>query len=483
MTHAVFCSVWLVHLVAFSSAFPAEYSEAACPSGLEEDAARGSGLIQTETTVGKSRGPATLVVSKKKASPEERPPPRVRKMGLACSNGYAFQPGSGCTVTHLQAFTDPAQLGNSDGAQFYYNYQLSVPASVQQWMISHDVEFVPMVGWRHIWLNAPGAPSHDACQHVPANVECRCYFTDAALAPQSAPGRSGPMCSLRDLVDTVRETMSTLSGKAKPRYLMGFNEPEDSRAKHKNMSPHEAVEYWRRFVQPAAVELDLALVSPTVSEGLCKQHEYGCQLKGTWYANFLKACWDQREDQEFPCDVEKIAAVSVHLHQCMEDTWTRLFSQGTGQFFRDMKQQMQAYGGKDWDAFIDSRKIWVTEFSCNDDSLGYGALDSMPLASSADMCRQLTGQAETWKAGKKSQSWGKGAVHALEDLESITRYAWRNTWAPGKSSAGASAMLSHDRLVDDAGRPFSHGLAMLQGLDQVNCSQGAHAASAPLLQL
>jgi len=251
---------------------------------------------------------------------------------------------------------------------------------------------------------------------------------------------------------------------------MGFNEPEDSRSKHKNMSPREAAEYWRRFVQPAAVELNLSLVTPTVSEGFCKQHEYGCKAKGTWYANFLKACWDHREDQDSPCDVEKITAVSVHLYQCTEDTWTSMFTPSTGQFFRDMKMQMKAYGGRDWDSFIDSRKIWVTEFDCHDDSVGYNALDSMPMASTADICNRLTGQAAAWKAGRKSLHWGRGAVHALEELESVTRYSWRNTWAPGKS-AGATA------LVDDLGRPYAHGLAMLRGLDHTNCSEGVVPAS------
>lgn len=392
-------------------------------------------------------------------------------MGLVCSNGYGFQPGTGCNVSHLQIFTNATQLRNSAGAQFFYNYQLSAPSAMKVWMSESGVEFVPMVGWRHLWLDAPGAPSHHLCTERSSKSECRCYFTSPLLAPASAPGRDGPFCLASDLVAALRHGISGLSGRAKPRYLMGFQQPEDARASHKNISAEEAVDYWRRFLQPAAQELNLSLVTPTISQGTCRQHAYGCRYTGTWYANFLKACWDRRESAEYPCNVEKIAAVSVHLYKCMEDSWTSMFRPGTGQFFKDMKAQMKDYGGRSWDEFIDSRKIWVTEFNCDDDHVGLGLPDVLPVATVQDTCRRLMGQAEALKAhGGRAWHWGGGAVRALEALASVERYAWRHAWRPGRQVGLGPDLGLGAPLVDDAGAPQPHGLALLRGLEGVDCA-------------
>ena len=89
--------------------------------------------------------------------------PKITKLGLVCSNRYMFK--GGCTEKHLEPFTDKSALVNNDSAKFYYNYEPSVPVSVKSFLQEHKVEFVPMVGWRHFWLNLPGYKAHASCGH------------------------------------------------------------------------------------------------------------------------------------------------------------------------------------------------------------------------------------------------------------------------------------------------------------------------------
>ena len=149
-------------------------------------------------------------------------------------------------------------------------------------------------------------------------------MTQNDLAPASAPeqGPDDPKCTVDNLVSILQQTMSGLTGPAQPKYLMGFNEPEDTHFDHKNTSPEKAVYHWRHFIQPAAIELNLDLVMPTVNNSFCKDHKYGCQYMGTWLANFLKKCYDARSDATSPCGVSKIRAISYHGYECGEDLWT-----------------------------------------------------------------------------------------------------------------------------------------------------------------
>jgi len=137
-----------------------------------------------------------------------------------------------------------------------------------------------------------------------------------------------------------------------------------------------------------------------------------------------------------------------------------------------MKAQMAGYGGRDWDEFIDSRKIWVTEFNCNNDNVGHDLPDVFPAATSSEACSRITGRAESWKANNKTRSWGRGAVHMLEELPSIQRYAWSSVWSRSKGSASPSRLLNA-QLVDESGRPYPHGRALLRGLDPASCSEVA----------
>lgn len=430
-------------------------------------------------------------------------PPKITKMGLVCSNGYMFKEGNGCTSKHLKAFVPSnSALVNSEGAKWYYNYEPSLPAEMKKYLNTEQVEFVPMVGWRHFWLNPPGYEENSKC--AGKTNKCDCYMNNLDLTPETgkppdnAEGNDSKIkCDVGggDLEAILKQTMNGLTGKAKPKYLMGFNEPEDTHFKHKNISPQEAVYYWRYFLQPVAKKLGLKLITPTVNNGFCKDHSYGCQYMGTWLAKFLQKCYDARDDKEYPCDVDQIKGVSYHGYECFEKFWTDKFTPGTGTFIKDMKTQMKGYGGDgyNWDNWVDSRKLWVTEFNCNND--GYGSLDfkgTMLLASMKEICERIEGKAKdvnckkgcprkdgskVWgpkdpDTGKRvPYEWGKGSVQALQQSDYVERFSWWNTWNPGKSTV-ASARVLNARLVDDDGKPYAQGLALQKGLTS-SCDEGA----------
>jgi len=404
---------------------------------------------------------------------------RISKMGLVCSNGHMFK--GGCNETHLAPFTDKAQLKNNDGMKFYYNYEPSLPASIKSLLQQQKVEFVPMVGWRHFWLNPPGYTPSPKCAGTFG--KCSCYMTNPALAPANAPGQEeGDIrCEVGDLVALLEQTMTGMYGKARPKYLMGFNEPEDTHFKHKNISPEEAVYYWRTFLQPAAKQLGLALVTPTVNLGFCGDHPYGCDRMGTWLANFLKVCYNHKNVATNPCDVESIKAISYHGYECFESYWTEKFSK-TGTFFNDMKAQLSGTSQYDWDNWVNTRPIWVTEHNCNNDNVGSLMFkDMMPLADMTEVCERISGQAADQKCQPCDRDngpniwgdfkWGKGSIQAMEELPMIDRYSWWNTWNKGQSTVAAARVLNA-RLVDDEAEPYPHGLALQQGLTS-DCSQGA----------
>ena len=72
------------------------------------------------------------------------------------------------------------------------------------------------------------------------------------------------------------------------------------------IEPEKAVEYWTKYVQPAAKGNNLKLITPTT-----RWNGHGL----TWLANFLKICFDKSPD----CDVEMIHAFNLHEYKCEEN--------------------------------------------------------------------------------------------------------------------------------------------------------------------
>lgn len=166
----------------------------------------------------------------------------------------------------------------------------------------------------------------------------------------------------------------------------------------KYISPGKAVEYWTKYVQPAAKANNLKLITPTTT------------WNDRWLANFLRICFDNSPD----CDVEMIHAFNLHEYKCEENLWE--FNHA-GHFTRFAERLIgiigKDYGGKNWKEYVANRNVWVTETHCgraSNDLLG---------SSSDEICKKITGQ---------EKGYGRGSISALESLPQIERYAWWTTF-------------------------------------------------------
>lgn len=243
----------------------------------------------------------------------------------------------------------------------------------------------------------------------------RCYFESS----------KSPTCTLEDVINVLTEAKEARTTPVQ--YLMGFNEmynnlpPED-------LTPQKAAEYWRTFVQPAAVAVGLKLVSPTT-----KANE-----KGTvWFADFLKACWDTR-NEALPCDIELIDKFAVHEYDCRESSWEELYRGGSSELISLLKSKLGDYGGKkskQWERYLELRDLWVTETNCYWESIA-------PHPNSKEQCLRITGQ--------MPGSHGMGSIAKMEAIDNIERYSWWTTW---------NAQIKPNYLTYKSGKltPVAHG--------------------------
>ena len=108
--------------------------------------------------------------------------------------------------------------------------------------------------------------------------------------------------------------------------LMGYNEPYNEK---NYIEPSDAVEYWRRYVQPTAFELGLDLVAPTTSaknSGLI------------WNAEFIYRCYMLKDDEDFPCLVDEIKFFSIHYYDCNPKNWKKNYRAGDGKVNRKLAE-------------------------------------------------------------------------------------------------------------------------------------------------
>ena len=205
-----------------------------------------------------------------------------------------------------------------------------------QWLLQNNVEFVP----------------HLAHHHVPLPWGGACDFSS------DPEGAGVPLCTDAMLDKAV--AFAKGQGLA-IHHLMGWNEAYDkgnAKATKKYIEPVTAATYWRTHVQGLAARNNLTLVSPTTGVE---------SNKLAWLGDMLLACWAQRDQG---CDVETIAAFSVHDYKCAEPYWRQQYGRG-GQFQTKLASHLanaHGSGGKNWTRFVDERLIWVTETNCNGDT-------------------------------------------------------------------------------------------------------------------
>ena len=231
------------------------------------------------------------------------------KLGLCCL---------GCTPTTYEPF--------ANATSWVYRYSLFVDdADAAEWLVKHEVEFVP----------------HLAHKRVPLPNGTACNFDVAT--------KNVPLCT-----DAMLDSALAVNAKGlKINYMMGWNEAYDrgsKKAQKKYIAPGTAATYWRTMVQRMAKRANVKLVSPTT--GVEPQ-------KLEWLGNMLVACWSQRGLSP-GCDVETVAAFSVHDYKCGEQYWRSNY--GTNGIFQTKLKRFlsstAAGRGKDWATFVDTRSIW-----------------------------------------------------------------------------------------------------------------------------
>lgn len=157
-----------------------------------------------------------------------------------------------------------APFATSDAfkAHWTYSYAQSLPEDHVTWCLENDVEFAPMIWGAYVNLDR--------------DQTARCYFN--ATQPKVVSGEAR-VCDLEDVVDAVAVSVDDFADGGRPvRFLMGYNEPWG--VDQSDLSPAEATQHWRDFVQPTAERHGLELVAPTAR--VSEIH---------WLSHFLQHCF------------------------------------------------------------------------------------------------------------------------------------------------------------------------------------------------
>ena len=340
---------------------------------------------------------------------------RASKLGLCCIN---------CNATQYTPFTN---------LSWAYRYSLFIDTpNAAMWFNNNNIEFV----------------AHLAHKHVPLPEGKACNF-------DGVKGKT-PLCT-----DQMLDAALQSNGKDQTvQYLMGWNEAYDqggSKGKKKYITPAQAATWWRVFVQGMASRANLTLVSPTTGVEKNKLH---------WLGNMILECWAQRNQG---CDVDSMAAFSVHDYKCGETYWRDNYGK-QGVFQTTLKKFL--YQGvsrelnnteKNWTAYVDSRQIWVTETNCNGDT---GWPPTAPV-SAEEQCARITGQRMNASCGLYGKC-GVGSIAAMESMETIARVSWWNTW---QRNVDNSTKTANAMLVNAMGKLYAPGRGIVNGVSTTDCAQ------------
>lgn len=327
------------------------------------------------------------------------------KFGLCCE---------GCNATQYGPF--------ASAASWAYRYELAVSdPSALAWMNKNGVEFVPMVAHHEVnFFNGS-----------------KCDFNAST-------------CTAHDIAAALMETSRALTG-APVRFLMAWNEAYDRnnyKSGKKWIPPHQAALWWGTILQPAAtLARNLSLVSPTT----------GVETKKlVWLAQFLMACLDLGK-QDGSCDVQSVAAFSVHDYKCAGAYWKDNYGDAReGAFQRKLVKALGGHGDFDWAEYVASRPIWVTETNCNGDGDQPGYQET---------CMRASGQRASEKDKEGGYLYGEGSFSTiLDSLDTVSRVSWWNVYH--KDPTGKQTFAS---LVHADGKLTPPGMAILARGRHVDC--------------
>lgn len=355
--------------------------------------------------------------------------PSREKWGLVCAQK------NGCSREVLEAF--------NGRVSWLYTYDQRLTSShdpdngILEWVNRNKVEFVPMFGW------------------LVANLDPwnRCVFSQEQ-ADVSDGKRT--LCTYDQLSKLLAKTMEELV--VRPRFLLAYNEfyQVHEGLEFKNVSPQQAVHYWRKFIQPLSLEFGLTLVSPVTGKA---------EKKAIWMANFLKDCWDNRfEDVEegLPgCDVHLIKRMAVHEYSCKEKFYENNYGPD-GQFQTLHISHLGSHGDGeiDWNKYINEMQLWMTETNCNMENIDNK--DTTP-PTPDESCKAITGQ--------KEASHGIGSIRHFDNNPKFERWAWWNTYNDREDPRDDTIIAIWDSMSDGNGGVSPIGKAMLSDLSPIACDE------------
>lgn len=318
----------------------------------------------------------------------------------------------------------------------------------------NDKEFVPMVHTRYFITDETGS--------------------SCPLLNRFRRGNEG-VCTISEMVNSLEEMKSLFSSSNQPKHIMVFNEPwrkgdqfASSTGEHYALTPWQAAASYS-LIEVAAKRANLNVVGPTIGDG---------DSSVLWFSEFLKRCHDLRNDSEFRCKLSGIRTFSYHAYQCHSSFFEEELGERKLQYdlINLMKNSDRSwYGGYNWEKYILSRKIWLTETTCNwDKDVKEAQYNGQYIRTQKKSCQRATGQQK-----------GYGSLPVLIDLpkDRLERFAWWTTYANPKQDSDVGQInqssvnrITAARLVDDKNEytPMGRAIESLwlgNRLSQVNCSE------------
>ena len=101
--------------------------------------------------------------------------------------------------------------------------------------------------------------------------------------------------------------------------------------------------YWKSLVQPGAIAAGLELVSPSFNQG---------DRAVKWFADFLKSCYDKRDDETNHCDIDLITKIAIHNYDCRESYWGETYNGENSLFYKLMGEELEALMVARWIGWI-----------------------------------------------------------------------------------------------------------------------------------
>jgi hypothetical protein len=314
----------------------------------------------------------------------------------------------------VSKYSDSASLKPFENAvSWFYNYSLDTEGH-DEWANQSETEFVPMLWGRNV-----GGPGGYICTIQVPNAEL---------------GANQRWCQGGEIEGVLKEQINRLV--LRPHYLLAFNEPWGE--KQSNLNPNQAALAWVRYVEPAAKNLRLSLVSPTI--------DMRPEVSHTWFAEFLKKCVDHG------CDLKQIKKISLHLYQCQPKTWQHKVDEDG--IKKSVISLLNGYKGLNWEGYIMSREIWVTETNCN-----WEFRDTAPVQSNSEACLRMTGQ----EVGGVPTPGGLGSLHMLSQSAKVERFSWFAGYMNcAKKDLEDQPRCYNARTIGDDGLPTPTGRAYIQ---------------------